>query len=216
MKAKKMTTSAVFWDRIADKYSRQPVKNQTAYEQTLDATRAHLGPSDHVLELGCGTGSTALTLAGDVARITASDISPRMIAIAERKRAEAGVDNVEFMPAEVGEQVLNWQSYDAVLAFNLLHLVPDLDRTLSDIHAQLRPGGTFISKSACLGEMSFLIKGLVRGMQCFGRAPQVLYFNTKELEDAMRWAGFEVLSSRTFDKAPTARFIVARKPLAGK
>lgn len=211
-----MTTSTVFWDRIADEYSRQPVKNQTAYEQTLAATRAYLQPTDHVLELGCGTGSTALTLAPDVKRITASDISPRMVAIAERKRSEAGLDNVEFLPAAVGEQTLNWQTYDAILAFNLLHLVPDLDRALSDIHRQLRPGGVFISKSPCLGEMSFLIRGLIRGMQSFGKAPDVTYFTTRDLEAALRWAGFEVMASRTFDKAPKSRFFVARKPLLAR
>ena len=209
-----MTTSAVFWDRIADKYARQPVKNQTAYEQTLEATRAYLNPTDHVLELGCGTGSTALTLAKNVKRVTASDISPRMIDIAERKRREAGLDNVEFLPAAVGEQTLNWQTYDAVLAFNLLHLLPDVDRALNDIHRQLRPGGMFISKSPCLGEMSFLIRGLIRGMQRFGYAPDVTYFTTRDLEAALRWAGFDVMASRTFDKAPKSRFIVARKPLS--
>ncbi len=211
-----MTTSTVFWDRIADEYSRQPVKNQTAYEQTLAATRTYLKPTDHVLELGCGTGSTALTLAPDLKRITASDISPRMVAIAERKRSESGLDNVEFLPAAVGEQTLNWQTYDAVLAFNLLHLLPDLDRALSDIHRQLRPGGVFISKSPCLGEMSFVIRGLIRGMQSFGKAPDVTYFTTRDLEAALRWAGFDVMASRTFDKAPKSRFVVARKPLLAR
>lgn len=209
-----MTTPTVFWDRIADDYARQPVKNQTAYEQTLEATRAYLKPTDHVLELGCGTGSTALTLASNVQRVTASDISPRMIAIAERKRAEAGFENVEFQSAAVGEQTLNWQTYDSVLAFNLLHLLPDLDQALSDIHRQLRPGGFFISKSPCLGEMSFLIRGLIRGMQRFGRAPDVTYFTTRDLEASLRWAGFDVMASRTFDKAPKSRFIVARKPMS--
>ena len=211
-----MTTSAMFWDRIADNYARKPVKNQTAYEQTLDATRAHLKPTDHVLELGCGTGSTAMNLAKDVKHITASDISPRMIAIADQKLIGSEVHNVAFMPAAASEQVLDWQTYDAVLAFNLLHLVPNLDRALSDIHARLRPGGMFVSTSPCLGEMSFLVRGLIRGMQRFGVAPEVTYFTTQDLEAAMRWAGFDVLSSRTFEKAPTARFIVARKPLGPK
>ena len=208
-----MTTDALFWDRIADSYARQPVKNQTAYEQTLSATRAHLSPDDHVLELGCGTGSTALTLSEDVRRVTASDVSNKMIAIAEEKRRAAGAESVEFLTAGVGEQTLHWQNYDAVLAFNLLHLVDDLDAALASIYRQTRPGGVFISKSVCLGEMNFLVRGLIRGMQAFGRAPFVTYFNTADLEAAMRWAGFQIEASQTFDKAPHSRFIVARRPL---
>ena len=212
-KASEMTTNALFWDRIADSYAAQPVKNQTAYEQTLEATRAHLAPTDHVLELGCGTGSTALTLAPDVRKITASDISTKMVAIAEAKRRAAKIDTVDFVAAGVGDETLNWQTYDAVLAFNLLHLVGDLEAAVSSVYARIRPGGVFISKSACVGEMNILVRGMIRGMQAFGRAPFVNYVTTQDLENAMRWAGFEILNSRTFDKAPKSRFIVARRPL---
>lgn len=211
-----MTSDTIFWNRIADNYAAQPVKNQTAYEQTLDATRALLSPNDHVLELGCGTGSTALTLAKDVRKITASDFSPKMIAIAESKRRTAQTENVEFIAAGVGEETLNWQTYDAALAFNLLHLVEDLDNAVSSIYRQIRPGGVFISKSATVGEMNVLVRGMIKGMQFFGRAPFVNYVTTEDLENAMRWAGFDVLNSRTFDKAPRARFIVARRPLTSR
>ena len=52
------------------------------YERTL-RTGELLAKSDHVLELGCGTGSTALRLAADVASYLGTDFSPAMIAIAQ-------------------------------------------------------------------------------------------------------------------------------------
>ena len=54
-----MRDSARFWDKLADKYSEKPVKDMENYNKTLDCTRKHLFASDSVLEVGCGTGTTA-------------------------------------------------------------------------------------------------------------------------------------------------------------
>ena len=209
-----MTTEALFWDRIADKYSRQKIGNPTAYEQTLEAVRAYLSPQDHVLEHGCGTGSTALILADDVARITAADFAPRMVEIAEGKRRDAKVENVEFLNAGIDDPRLMWVEHDAVLGFNLLHLVPDLDAALAAMFSQVKPGGYVITKSGCVKDMNPLLRWAIKAMQLIGRAPFVQYFTAEELEKAMRWAGFEIVSSREFDRAKHIRFIVARRPPA--
>src|SRR5690606_31668869 len=74
---------ARFWDRAARKYARDPIKDMIGYERTLDRTVQLLRASDVVLELGCGTGTTALKLAPHVARIVAADVSQEMIAIAQ-------------------------------------------------------------------------------------------------------------------------------------
>lgn len=57
-----------------------------------------LGPDDHVLEIGCGWGSFALTAAGEYgARVTGITLSPAQAALARRRVAEAGLaDRVEI------------------------------------------------------------------------------------------------------------------------
>ena len=76
-----MPTSEGFWNKTAEKYAATPIKDMASYEETLTRTRGYLGPEDNVLELGCGTGTTALKLAPSVAHLTGSDISEGMIAI---------------------------------------------------------------------------------------------------------------------------------------
>ena len=54
---------------FAPKYAKSPIKDVPAYEYTLGRTRSYLKPTDAVLELGCGTGGTALKLADAVAHL---------------------------------------------------------------------------------------------------------------------------------------------------
>mgnify|MGYP000055666468 CR=1 FL=1 len=207
-----MTADAVFWNRIAAKYSRSPVRNPTAYAETLAEVIALLDPRDRVLELGCGTGTTALKLAPHVRTMAATDISREMIAIAEEKRQAAGIANVGFATAGIVEPDADALPYDAVLAFNLLHLIGDLDAALAAIHAQLKPGGLFISKSACIAEMTWVIRPLIRVMQMVGKAPSVNVMSRRDLEAAIARAGLTLEQSRTFTGAPNSLFVVARKP----
>ena len=58
---------------------------------------AAFGPGDHVLELGCGTGEDALWLARHGVRVTATDVSQTMLAVAQRKAAAANLtDLIDF------------------------------------------------------------------------------------------------------------------------
>ena len=74
---------AAFWNRAARAYSRSAIKDPAGYERTLSSTLDLLSAGDRVLELGCGTGQTALRLAPSIGHITGTDVSHEMIAIAE-------------------------------------------------------------------------------------------------------------------------------------
>ena len=74
-------TDALWWDRVARKYAKSKISNIPAYEKTLERVRSHLRADANVLELGCGTGSTALLLAEGVGSYVGTDLSSEMIEI---------------------------------------------------------------------------------------------------------------------------------------
>ena len=111
--------NARFWDRAARKYAKDPIKDMPGYERTLERISHLLNSSDTVLEIGCGTGTTALKLAPSVARVIATDVSHEMIAIAREKAATQACQNVEFSVATAERTPGPDGAYDAVLAFNL-------------------------------------------------------------------------------------------------
>jgi ubiquinone/menaquinone biosynthesis C-methylase UbiE len=209
-----ITSDARFWDRSSRKYAKSSIADPNGYERTLERTRAYLQPEDSVLELGCGTGTTALRLADGVRSYLGTDISGGMIAIADEKLAVEPIPALSFRTATAEELVQEESRFDAVLGFNYLHLVRNVPGTLRSIHVLLKPGGLFISKTPCLGDMNPLIRLLLLpAMRAIGKAPHVSSLGASALEQLVIGAGFDVLvreshASEGKDQRP---YIVARK-----
>jgi ubiquinone/menaquinone biosynthesis C-methylase UbiE len=207
------TENARFWDRVARKYATDPIKDMPGYERTLDRISRLLNSSDTALEIGCGTGTTALRLAPSVSRLIATDVSNEMIAIARERATAQTCQNVEFSVATAEHAPGPDGAYDAVLAFNLLHLIADRPSALARVHRLLKPGCLFISKTPCLSEMNPLIRLAVPVMRFVGKAPYVSFFSATELEAEIADAGFAIIErGRHGSERKDARiFIVARK-----
>ncbi|KEY71939.1 hypothetical protein S7711_07088 [Stachybotrys chartarum IBT 7711] len=202
------------WDKAAPSYAKSAVADQNGYQRTLQRTREHLKPTDKVLELGCGTGTTALLLAESVQSYLATDLSSGMISIAEDKR-ESGdkIPGLTFRTATAEHLVSEKAQFTTVLGFNYLHVVPDLASTLQGVHALLEDGGLFISKTGCLKDMSFLYRLALPIGRLIGKAPTVSVFSMDELEEQFRLAGFDILETEfhASDGSTGRPYIIARK-----
>jgi len=205
-----MNQSIDFWDRIAERYSKQPIADEAAYQKKLRLTREYFLPGMEVLEIGCGTGSTAISHAAYVKHICAVDISSKMINIARCKAEVASVENVTFLRSSIEDLTLPNQSLDAVLGLSILHLLENKDEIITKIHKMLKPGGIFISSTACIADSMKFIKVIAPIGRFFGLMPMVKVFATRELVDALTDAGFEISYRWLPDKGRSV-FIVAKK-----
>ena len=203
-----------FWDKSSRRYAESAVADPDGYAHTLGRTRARLQPGASVLELGCGTGTTALRLADSVRSYLATDFSSEMIAIAKDEPAVRSIAGLFFRVATAEELILEKDRFDVVLGFNFLHLVRDVPGTLRTIHDLLNPGGLFISKTPCLGDMNPLLRLLLLpAMKVVGMAPHASSFNASVLEQQINESDFDILlverhASKGKDYRP---FIVACK-----
>lgn len=209
-----MTQTPEFWDHIAAKYAKSPIADMKSYEYTLGRTRSYLASTDGVLEIGCGTGSTALLLAKDVDHITASDLSSNMIRIGEKKARDQNVGNISFVTASLFDDALSNGPYDVVLALNVLHLLDDTSAAIHRMRGLLKPGGLMITKTPCLTGKGMplkirLMKIALPVAQLFGKAPYVNMFTMEELERAVIGGGFQILEAGTHPSP--SRYIVAKK-----
>ena len=212
-----VAAKARFWNRVAHKYAADPIADLAGYEATLRRVQALLSPEHSVLEIGCGTGTTALRLAASTRQMLATDVSAEMIAIARQKLASLTepLPQLRFGVIDAEAPAPCSDCHDAVLAFNVLHLVSDLDLALQAVLPTLKPGGLFISKTPCLTEMNPLIPHLlVPLMRALGKAPALLIFNPAQLLATFKRHGLEI---EAVERHGTRRkdirvFIVARRP----
>ena len=208
-----MPAPSRFWDRHAEGYAKRPVADEAAYQKKLQVTRDYLRPEMEVLEFGCGTGSTALVHAPRVAHIRAIDISAKMLEIARRKAADAGIGNVTFEQAAIDDFEAPAESFHAVLGLSILHLLADRDAAIAKVHRLLKPGGLFVTSTACIADMKPLYRLFMLVVplgRVFGLLPLVRAFSAQDLRASLTAAGFSI----EHDWRPgedKAVFIVARK-----
>jgi arsenite methyltransferase len=208
-----MTADAQFWDGLAEQYAAKPVENPDAFDRKIAITKAHIGSAHQVLDVGCGTGSLALRLAPVAGHVHGLDLSSEMIRIAREKLAASSSQNISFhVGAFDGSVPFEPESLDVICAYSLLHLVDDRAETLSTIYRLLKPGGSFISSTVCLGDSWVPYRPLLAVMRWMGKAPMVQIVSPSRLIEEVRNAGFVGLDTPDVGAGSTTAFLVATKP----
>jgi len=205
------TQSIKFWDRIAERYAKKPVADEESYQEKLRVTRRYFQPDMRVLEFGCGTGSTAITHAPHVAHIQAIDVSSKMIAIAQRKADAGEVDNVTFEQSTIEVFDAPDESFDVVLGLSILHLLSDKEAAIAKVHRMLKPGGVFVSSTACMASANKLLRVILPVGSFLRVLPLLRFFSPGQLKKSLTDAGFEI----DYQWQPPGKnrgvFIVAKK-----
>jgi SAM-dependent methyltransferase len=105
---------------------------------------AQVKPGMHVLDLASGVGDPALSLAGAVGpdgRVTATDLGPGMISLAEELAATKGLKNIDFKIAHAESLPFPNESFDVVTCRFGVMLFPDPLVALRECRRVLKRGG---------------------------------------------------------------------------
>lgn len=140
-----------FWDRNAGRYDRFMRKDRAAYEKMYGLIRPVV-KGKTVLELAAGTGLIAKNIVNAAAHIEAADASVEMIAEAKRNNHSAklcfSVQDMFCLPYAD-------KSFEVVIVSNALHIVPQPEKALAEIHRVLRDDGVLIAPTFTHAENSF-------------------------------------------------------------
>lgn len=217
-----MNVSRMFWDYLSGNYEEETRKYAGLHLQILKNTRNYLKGSDTVLDYGCATGKITCELASQVKEIHGLDFSPRMIAAARRKAAEHKTENVDFKQATIFDPVYPGESFDVVLALGILHLLKDPQKAIERIHALLKPGGLFVSTTACMADSHSVLNQINRFVSLLSRMrifPYLRFFRIPELEASITQASFQILETESlpFDsESDDQQYVIARFVAASK
>jgi 2-polyprenyl-3-methyl-5-hydroxy-6-metoxy-1,4-benzoquinol methylase len=135
------------WDRAAatfDEEADHGLRDLSVRRAWTELMRTLLPASPAaILDIGCGTGSLSVVMAGLGHDVTGIDLSPAMIAQARAKAAAAG-QTIRFREMDAGELTLAPGQFDAVVCRHLLWALPEPAEVLRRWAALLRPGGRLV------------------------------------------------------------------------
>ena len=132
-----------FWNKQAKRYDQAEKQFSTVYSNIIAKTSKYLGLNDNVLDYGCATGSKTIKLAEKVSQIHGLDISTEMINEALKKKNELKISNVSFSQGTIFDSNLEENSFDAIIAYGIIHLLKDNLKVIQRIKELLKQGGLF-------------------------------------------------------------------------
>jgi len=203
-----MKDSIKFWDNRAEKFDSS---DSSETDMLVEKSIIFLSEDNVVLDFACGTGTSTVGFAGFVKSIQGIDLSKNMIGIGNKKVKDSTLSNVTFEVATIDNEHFAKESFDGIIAFNILHLLEDTDSTIKRISELLKPGGVFISNTVCIGEKKSIVRFLIMAASKIGMVPKINPFSGNELEDMLLDAGFSVVLSEMTDESVPNAYIVAKK-----
>ena len=136
-----MKERKTFWDKNAGRYDRFMRKDRAAYDEMYALIRPVV-KAKTVLELATGTGLIAKHIVNAAAHIESTDASAEMIAEAKQDNRSA---KLHFSVQDMFCLPYAEESFDVVIVSNALHIVPQPEKALAEIHRVLKEDGVLIA-----------------------------------------------------------------------
>jgi 2-polyprenyl-3-methyl-5-hydroxy-6-metoxy-1,4-benzoquinol methylase len=208
-----------FFERLYHDQAYHPVGWRLRLARELNSLRRAAGGVrlKRVLSLGCGDGQFELMLAPFAEQITALDISPQAIDIAQKNAARQNISNVDFRCLPLSG--ISWgDQFDAVICLAFLHHVPepDLPDLLQQAFAHIKPGGFFYTQEPSRYGVLRKIGRIVLGAKYDAfHSPDERELVPRELTAELRAAGFDSVHTGYIDLTLIpAYYVLTRGPSA--
>ena len=135
------------WAETYDKFQAQPIWAAFSSRRNwiTDSFREGGGEGKYLLDIGCGTGDSAITAAKAGVRVIAFDVSKGVVMQAIKAAKKAGVDDrILFYVGDGGDIPAKDKAFDFAMTMATLHHMPNAKKTCADIQRILVGGGTYI------------------------------------------------------------------------
>ena len=197
-----------FWDTFAKHYDKNNQNNaENVYCKLYKMFFEDIRGTKNLLEAGTGTGLIALRLSKLVPSITALDLSPEMLKIAQKKANIKSIQNIDFIEGDICNLKFTDHSYDIVIASNVLHLLFDPERAISELKRVLKADGKIIIPTYCHGEN--LLSRTISRMTGLAGFKVRTRWSVKSFQNFVKSTGFEVLKNEKIKGSIPLCYLVA-------
>jgi phosphatidylethanolamine/phosphatidyl-N-methylethanolamine N-methyltransferase len=197
-----------YWDGLAARYDRTMLLLGGPMPRMVELVADAVRGRECVLEIAAGTGLVTVGIAPVAGHVVATDYAPAMVErLAARTRELA---NVSTRVLDVYDCAEPDASYDAVVAANVLHLLPDLDAGLDVMLRVLRPGGRLVVPTY-LHDATIVSRSLSAVMSAAG-FPGRRRFTLERLVGVVEGRGMRNVRTEAIGGLLPIGFVAAEKP----
>ena len=190
----------MFWDYIANFYDFfENLYNSKVNQELCKKVAERMSSNDNVLECACGTGMISVHIATKCRSLIATDFSQGMLA-KSRKRCKK-IKNIRVEKANILQLEYPNESFDKVVAANVIHLLDQPDIAISELIRVCKKGGKIIIPTYIITKEYGISTILIRLINHFAKT--FLYqFNEQSYKNFFKKLGysqidFEVINGRT-------------------
>lgn len=145
-----------FWDKIAGVYDIAEAFNGKVYNKLTRAVAKLTPEGSRVLDCAAGTGNLSLAAAEKAESVICTDSSEKMLKTAEKKASARGISNIRFEIRDIYRLRDEDESFDTVIAGNVLHLLPDPERAVKELYRVTKKGGRLLLPTFITGNKKLL------------------------------------------------------------
>jgi len=179
-----------YWERHAQKYDLSMRLIGKPMPRMAELAAEAVRGAGRVLEVAAGTGLVTAAIARSAEQVVATDYASAMVEMLRGRVQSAGLVNVTCQQADLYALPFESASFDAVVAANVLHLVPDLDGAIASLRRVVRPGGKLVVPTFCHDET--ILSALVSRVLGLTGFPGHRRFTSASLQRALADSGLRI------------------------
>lgn len=164
-----------FWDKIAFAYDTAEKLNNAAYVKMLDEIYELIPEGSNVLECAGGTGTISVKIADKAEKIMCTDMSFNMFRYAKRKAEKNNISNISFAESDIMNLDYKSETYDAVIAANVLHLLDEPEKAVKELMRVVKKGGILILPTFLTAHTGAFSDLLIKAYKFLGFNPKSSY-----------------------------------------
>lgn len=200
-----------FWSRFAKIYDIAELTNSKAYHEMCEITTRITPFGARVLDCAAGTGELSIAAARKAESVLCTDISEEMLEVARKKAEKSAFNNINFCLANIFRLEDSDETYDVVIAGQILHLLDNPENAVRELYRVTKKGGKILLPCGMTKNLRGFSQALIKVYKAVGFKPSAEY-SSKSYVKMLKGFNLGVVKFKTINgKIPICYAVIIKE-----